>query len=131
MVFNITQFFPSLDHWLFSLTLDKARFDLRLFSFFSNYLVGRKTQYLWNNFSSPFFNVDVSIEQDSVLSHVLLALYIFPIFYIFEKRARNIKIPVLLISSINNGLFVSQEKSLEKSNFHLFYCYNIILSVLK
>jgi len=86
------------------LILDKARFDTRISSFFSNYLVYRKTQYLWNNFSSPFFNVNVSVEQGSALSPVLLALYLSLIFHIFKKRAKNLKIPV---SFITNGLFVS------------------------
>jgi len=93
------------------LILDKASFDSRISSFFSNYLVGRKIQYLWNNFSFPFFNVDISIEQDSALSLVLSALYLSPIFYIFEKRVKNLKIPVSLISFIDNGFFVLQEKS--------------------
>ena len=91
--------------------MDKASFDSRISSFFSNYLVGRKIQYLWNNFSFPFFNVDISIEQDLALSLVLSALYLSPIFHIFEKRVKNLKIPVSLISFIDNSFFVLQEKS--------------------
>jgi len=120
-----------LNHQLLPLILDKARFDLRIFLFFSNYLVGRKTQYLWNNFLSPFSNGDIGIEQGSALSSVLLALYLSPIFHIFEKRAKNLKIPVSFISFVDNNLFISQEKSLEKSNSYLFCNYNIISSLLK
>ena len=111
--------------------LDKARFDPKVSSFFSNYLVGRKTQYLWNNFSSPFFNIDVGVEQDLALSLILLALYLSTIFYISEKRAKNLKIPVLLISFVDDSLFISQEKLFEKLNSHLFCCYNVILSLLE
>ena len=62
LAFDIAQFFLSLNHHLLLLILDKAGFDPRISSFFSNYLVDRKTQYLWNNFSSLFFNVNVGVE---------------------------------------------------------------------
>ena len=54
--------------------------------FFSDYLIGRKTQYQWNNFISSFFGVDVDVSQDSVLFPILSALYFLPIFYIFKKK---------------------------------------------
>ena len=131
LAFNITQFFPSLNYQLLQLILDKASLNPRISSLFSDYLISRKTQYLQNNFSSSVFNIDVSIEQDSVLSSVLSALYLSPIFYIFEKRIKNLKIPVLLISFIDDGLFVLQEKSFKKSNFDLFCSYNVIFSLLE
>jgi len=68
--------------------LDKAGFDMRISLFFSNYLVSRKTQYHWHNFSSLFCNANVGIGQGSAFSLVLSALYLAPIFYIFEKRAK-------------------------------------------
>jgi len=43
--FNISQIFPSLNHQLFSLILDKMGLDYKVSNFFKNYLVGRKTQY--------------------------------------------------------------------------------------
>jgi len=46
-----------------------------------------------------FFKANIDIEQDSVLSHILSAIYIAPILYIFE------------------------------SNTNIFYGYNIILSL--
>ena len=54
--------------------------------FFSDYLIGRKTQYQWNNFISPFFGVDVDVSQGSVLFPILSALYFLLIFYIFKKK---------------------------------------------
>jgi len=89
------------------LILDKASFNSRISSFFSDYLVCRKTQYLWNNFSSLFFNVNVSVGQGSALSLILLAPYLSPIFHIFEKKVKNLKIPMSLISFVDNSLFVS------------------------
>jgi len=71
LAFNIAQFFPSLNHQLLPLILDKAGLDRKISTFFKNYLVGRKTKYLWNNFISPFFNVNIGISQGSALSPIL------------------------------------------------------------
>ena len=43
LAFNITQFFPLLNHCLLTLILEKAGFDSQVIKFFSNYLVGKKT----------------------------------------------------------------------------------------
>ena len=62
LAFDIAQFFLSLNHWLLPLILRKNRFNPKVEHFFSNYLAGRKTQYFWNSFSSPFFNVDIGVR---------------------------------------------------------------------
>jgi len=95
-----------LNHWLFSLILSKAGFDPKISSFFSNYLIGKKAQYLWNDFISSFFNVDIGIGQDSALSPILLALYISLIFHIFEKGSKNLNIPISFLFFIDDGLLV-------------------------
>ena len=77
-----------------------------------------------------FFSVDVGIGQKSALSPVLSALFITLIFYIFEKRIKNLNIPVSFLSFVNEKLFISQEKSSIKTNVNIFCCYNIILSLL-
>lgn len=59
---------------------------------------------------------------------IFSALYLLPIFYIFEKRAKNLKIPVLFLSFVDNRLnitFIPQERSFEKINSYLFYSYII------
>jgi len=61
LAFNITQFFPSLNHQLIPLILKKAGFDSRIFILFSDYLVDRKTKYLQNSFTSSFFTVDIGV----------------------------------------------------------------------
>ena len=91
LVFNISQFFLLLNYQLLLMILDKASFDSKISFFFQNYLVSRKTKYFWNNFSSPLFNVDIGVEQDSILSPILSALYLSPIFHIFEKRLKKSK----------------------------------------
>jgi len=45
LAFDISQFFSSLNHCLLTLILEKVGFDSRIVKFFSNYLIGRKTQY--------------------------------------------------------------------------------------
>ena len=43
LAFDITQFFPSLNHWLLSLVLDKVGFHSKVLTFFSDYWIGKKT----------------------------------------------------------------------------------------
>ena len=99
-------------------------------TFFSNYLVNRKTKYLWNDFSLPLYNVDVGVSQESALSPILSALYLSPIFHIFEKYLKNLNIPISILSFVNDRLFISQSKLLSISNTNLFCSYNIILFLL-
>jgi len=99
LAFDIAYFFPSFNHHHLSLILDKAGFNSRISLFFSNYLINRKTQYLWNNFISLFFNIDIDIGQGSTLSPILSALYISPVFHIFEKRVEKL--------SLKNSYFIS------------------------
>jgi len=79
---------------------------LKISLFFSNYLIDRRTQYQWNNFTSPYFGVDVVIGQGSALSPILSALYLLPIFHNFEKRTVNLKIPVSFLFFVDNNLFI-------------------------
>ena len=88
--------------------------------FFKNYLVGRKTKYLWNEFISPSFNVNVGVRQGSALSPILSALYLLPVFYSLENCLKILKIPISIISIVDNGLFISQNKSISHSNANLF-----------
>jgi len=94
-------------------------------------LVGRRTKYFWNNFSSPFFSIHVGVGQDSALSPILLAMYLSPVFQIFEKRLKILKILVSVISFVDDRLFISQDKSFDISNSNLFYSYQIMLLLLK
>jgi len=130
LAFHIAQFFPFLNHQLLPLILDKVGLDHKISMFFKNYLVGRTTKYLWNNFISPSFNVNVGVRQGSALSLILLALYLSPVFLSLENHLKILKIPISIISFVDNGLFISQNKSISHSNANLFCSYNIILSLL-
>ena len=76
LAFDISQFFLSLNHQLLTLIIKKAGFNNHVVSFFANYLVDRKTNYYWNNFMSPIFNINIGVGQGSVLLPILSALYI-------------------------------------------------------
>ena len=130
LVFDIMQFFPLLNHQLLPFIIAKAEFNHKVSNFFQNYLIKRKTKYLWNNFSSPFCNVDVGVGQRLALSSILSALYFSSLFYILEKWLKNIKIPISILSFVDNGLFISQNKSISVSNANLFCSYNVIYSLL-
>jgi len=127
LVFDIMQFFSSLNHQLLSLILDKADFDHKVSCFFKNYLVDRKTKYFWDSFSFSFCNIDISISQRSTLFFILLALYFSLIFHILEKHLKNLKIPIL---TLDDSLFISQHRSISVSNINLYYSYNVISTFL-
>ena len=93
LVFNIVQFFPLLNYHLL-IILRKAIYDSKVNCLFSNYLVGRKTQYYWNNISSSLFDVDVRVEQGLALSAISSVLYIAFVFHILENCLKILKIPV-------------------------------------
>ena len=110
--------------------IDFKKSNMRIFIFFSNYLVGKKTHYSWNGFTLSFFSENIGVGQGLALSSILSALFIAPILHIFEKRIKNLNIPVSFLSFIDNGLFISQEKLFINTNTNLFCSYNIMSSLL-
>ena len=109
--------------------MNKMGLDCKILTFF-NYLVGRKTKYLWNNFISSLFCVNIVVSQGSALSLILSAFYLSPIFHSLENCLKILKIPISIISFVDNGLFISQNKSISYSNTNIFCSYNVISSLL-
>jgi len=130
LAFDISQFFPSLNHRLLVLILEKVGLDAKVTNFFANYLIQRSTNYLWNNLSSPSFEVNVGVGQGSALSPILSTLYLSPLIYIIEKRFKNLNLPISILSFVDDGLFVVQNKSFSISNSLLFCGYNILSNLL-
>ena len=130
LAFDIAQFFLSLNYHLLTIILGKAGLEPKVASFFADYLVKRKTNYTWNKLSSPNFEANVGVGQESALSPILLALYLSPFLYILEKRLKNLKIPVSFISFVDDGLIISQNKSIVILNSQLFYSYNVLSKLL-
>ena len=91
----------------------------------------RKTNYFWNNFMSPVFNINVGVGQGSALSPILSVLYLLSFIYILENCLKNLKIPISIISFVDNGLFISQSNSFDISNSHLFCSYNVLANLFK
>ena len=91
----------------------------------------RKTNYFWNNFSSPTFCVNVGVGQGSALLPILSALYLLPFIYILENCLKNLKIPISFISFIDDGLFISQSNLIDISNSCLYCSYNILSNLLE
>ena len=131
LTFDITQFFLLLNHQLLTFIMKKAGFNNHVILFFANYLVDRKTNYYWNNFMSPIFNVNIGIGQGSVLSPILSTLYLSPFIYISENRLKNLKILISIISFVDNGLFIPQSNFFDISNSQLFCSYNILTNLLE
>ena len=131
LAFDITQFFPLLNHRLLSLIMKKAGFDHHIVSFFANYLVDRRTNYSWNNFSSHTFCINIGVGQGSVLSLILSALNLLPFIYILENHLKNLKIPTSFIYFIDDGLFISQSNLIDIFNSCLYYSYNILTNLLE
>jgi len=85
---------------------------------------------MWNNFMSPIFKVNVRVGQESALSPILSALYLSPFLYILENHLKNFNIPVSIILLIDDGVLISQDKSLICSNSCLFCSYNVMTKLL-
>ena len=130
LVFNITQFFLLLNHYLLTLILEKVGFDLQVVQFFLNYLISRKTHYFWNSFTSPSFDINIGVDQGLALSPILSAFYLLSFLYILENHLKILKISISILSFINNGLHIIQSKSFHLSNSLLFYSYNVMSNLL-
>ena len=75
--------------------------------FFSDYLVGRSTQYSWNSFLFRACDVDVGVGQGSALSPILSALYIAPLIHILEHRAQALNLDTSILSFVDDSLLIS------------------------
>ena len=58
------------------------------------------------------------------------ALYLSPFLYILEKHLKNLNIPVSIISFVDDGLIISQNKSIDISNSQLYCSCNILSKLL-
>ena len=130
LTFDILQFFSSLNYRLLTLILKKMGLEPKVSSFFTNYLVRKKMNYIWNNLHSPVFEVNIRVGQGSALSSILPALYLTLFLYILEKHLKSLKILISILLFVDNGLIIVQDKSLDISNSHLFYSYNVLSKLL-
>jgi len=114
IAFDITQFFPSINHDALMAILRKQGFPPLVVDFFASYLVGRSMSYMWNTFVSDLRLADVGVGQGSALSPVLSALFIAPIMKLFKLRA--IRLGSTLLFYVDDGTAIAQSKSLDDNN---------------
>ena len=86
---------------------------------------------MWNKLSSPMYKVNVGVGQGSALSPILSALYLSPLLNILEKCLKILNILISLLFFVDDGLFISQNKSIDISNLQLFYSYNVLSGLLE
>jgi hypothetical protein len=111
VTFDITQFFPSLNHEVLLEVISRLVFPMEMGPFFRLYLVGRRTTYHWDVFTSDLFVADVGVGQGSALSPVLSALYLTLITRLFH--ASDIGHQVGLMSYVDDGTIIAQSARVE------------------
>ncbi|KAJ3553847.1 hypothetical protein NP233_g12553 [Leucocoprinus birnbaumii] len=127
IMFDIAQFFPSLNHEMLLGILAKQGFPAHVCQFFASYLVGRGMRYLWNSFSSNLRLTDMGVGQGSALSPILSALYLAPVIWLFEWWAAHVGCNVL--SYVNDGTLIVQCKTLEDNLPPLREAYKIMFNL--
>jgi hypothetical protein len=103
VAFDLAQFFPSINHELILSILEKQGFAPEIVAFFRSYLVGRHTQYAWDDELSPAFPSSVGLGQGSAMSPVISALTLAPLMKEFERQVTS----ALLISFVDNGTIMA------------------------
>jgi Reverse transcriptase (RNA-dependent DNA polymerase) len=111
VMFDIAQFFPSINHDMLLWVIDKLGFPPCVGRIFHSYLVGRRTTYKWNAFMSGPYLADVVVGQGSALSPVLLLLCLVPILKL--SSASNIGCQVDVMSYVDNGTLITHSSHLE------------------
>ena len=85
---------------------------------------------MWNDLNSPSFEVNVGVCQGSALFPILSSLYLTLFLYILEKHLKNLKIPISVLSFMDDGLIIAQNKSFDSSIAQLFCSYNVLSKLL-
>ena len=132
IAFDIAQFFPFLNYTFLSICFKKVGLNSNIIKFFDSYHSNHLTTYTWNRFSSPLFNTNVRVDQGTVLSPIISAIYLVLIIKIFKKRIKNLKekITTNILSFVNDSLLISQEKSYNLFSSFFLYRYNIMSKIL-
>ncbi|CAA7267343.1 unnamed protein product [Cyclocybe aegerita] len=110
LAFDITQFFPSINHEMFMAVLRKQGFSPVLVEFFT--------------FQSDSRSADVGVRQGSALSPVISGLFIAPVMKLFYIKAAPLN--MTLLSLVDDGTILAQSKQLDDNNVGLRKAYKII-----
>ncbi|CAA7268136.1 unnamed protein product [Cyclocybe aegerita] len=110
LAFDITQFFPSINHEMFMAVLRKQGFSPVLVEFFT--------------FQSDSRSADVGVRQGSALSPVISGLFIAPVMKLFYIKAALLNTTLLFF--VDDGTILAQSKQLDDNNVGLHKAYKII-----
>ncbi|KAJ2926390.1 hypothetical protein H1R20_g10713, partial [Candolleomyces eurysporus] len=127
VAFDITQFFPSINHQFLLAVLEKLGFNRRVVTFFALYLVDRFTTYAWNRDMSDPRRADVGVGQGSALSPVLSVLVIAPVMKLFRKRS--VGLGCTLISYVDDGDIIVQSSEIDMNCVMLQHAYSIVFEL--
>jgi hypothetical protein len=103
-MFDLAQFFRSINHDVLLSILDKQGFVPEVVVFFKPYPVDRFTCYAWDDDQSLEFPSSVGVGQGSALSPILSALCLAPLLKEFEHRVH----VAVLVSYVNNSTIIVQ-----------------------
>ncbi|KAF8657987.1 hypothetical protein AX14_007760 [Amanita brunnescens Koide BX004] len=116
--FDISQFFPSLDHQITALILKRMGFTKKLVTLLGSYFRDQTTFYHWDTATSKSYNFSVGTPQGDCISPVLSVLYL--------ASALRIIVPipfpppnVCSLFFINDGLLYMASKSLTQNCSHI------------
>ena len=112
--FDISQFFPSLDHRITALILKRLGFDDKLAVLLGSYFRDRTTFYRWDSATSKSYDFSVGTPQGDCISPVLSALYLS----IALKAAVPIPFPPPNVRSlffVDDGLLYAASRSLKQN----------------
>ncbi|KAF8678629.1 hypothetical protein AX14_004688 [Amanita brunnescens Koide BX004] len=112
--FDISQFFPSLDHRVTALILTRLGFSQKLVTLLGSYFRDQITFYRWDSATSKPYDFSVGTPQGDCISPVLSALYLS----VALKACVPIPFPPPNVRSlffVDDGLFYAASKSLKQN----------------
>ena len=130
VAFDIVQFFPSLNYSMLTLILRHFGFSDCIIDFFSNYSIGKLTQYSWNLFISSACDANVGVGSDFVHSLILSVLYITPLIHIFELGAQALNLNTSILPFVDDGLLISQGKTYHTTLPELYSSYRVVTNLM-
>ena len=72
----------------------------------------------------------MGVGQGLAISPILSALYLTLFLHILEKYLKNLDLKISILSFVDDGLLITQSKSFQTSNAHLFCSYNVAFNLL-
>ncbi|GJE98412.1 hypothetical protein PsYK624_146420 [Phanerochaete sordida] len=131
LLLDVAQFFPSIQHDLLTKILRKQGFAPTLCGFLEDYLVGRRTQFIFNGQTLDPTDFTVGVGQGSALSPVLAGLYIALVLHkwapVQRKRCENLNIQFFVddgLISVASPIVPGDHSALDMNNAILAHAFH-------